>query len=168
MRDGLKEIQLESARMADAARIAGMSRTHVEGGLAWRWTPRAIAARIRDSESEVLVARKHGKLVGFAVMQFRFSEREAHLLLFAVAPAERRCGLGRKLLAWLEEIARLGGISLIRLELRATNEGGRSFYRALGYEEAGRLRGYYQKREDALRMVLNLRTNAFGRPSLGL
>ena len=168
MRDGLREIQLESARMADAARIAEMSRTQVEEGLAWLWTPRAIAARIRDYESEVLVARKHGKLVGFAVMQFRFSQREAHLLLFAVAPAERRRGLGRKLVAWLEEIARLGGISLIRLELRATNKGARSFYRALGYEEAGRLRGYYQKREDALRMVLNLRTNAFGRPSLGL
>ena len=167
MRDGLQEIQLESARIADAARIAEMSRALIERGLAWRWTPRAIAARIRDPESEVVVARRQRKIVGFAVMQFRFREREAHLLVFAVAPSRRRCGLGRALLAWLEKIARLGGISLIRLELRADNGGARAFYLALGYEEAGRLRGYYQRREDALRMVLNLRTHAFGRPGLG-
>ena len=100
-------------------------------------------------------------------MQFRFAEREAHLLLFAVVHSQRRRGLGRALLAWLEKIARLGGISLIRLELRANNDGARSFYRTLGYEDAGRLRGYYQSREDAVRMVLNLRTHSFGRSGLG-
>ncbi len=166
MKDGLQEIQLESARIADTARLGEMSRTLVERGLAWRWTPYSISSKIRDPESEVVVARKHGKIVAFAVMQFRFAQREAHLLLFAVVPSQRRRGLGRALLAWLEKIARLGGISLIRLELRANNDGARSFYRAVGYEDAGLLPGYYQRREDAVRMVLNLRTHTFGRPSL--
>ncbi len=166
MKDGLQEIQLESARIADAARLGEMSRTLVERGLGWRWTSHALASKIRDPEAEVVVARKHGRIIGFSVMQFRFAQREAHLLLFAVVPPQRRRGLGRALLAWLEKIVRLGGISLIRLELRANNDGARSFYRALGYEDAGRLRGYYQGREDAVRMVLNLRTHAFGRPSL--
>jgi len=166
MRDELQEIQLQSARIADAAHIAGMSRGLVENGLDWRWNPRSIAAKIRDPETEVVVARKRGKIVGFGVMQFGFVQREAHLLLFAVEVLERRHGLGKALLAWFEKIARLGGITLIRLELRANNSGARAFYRALGYEEAGRLRGYYQRREDALRMVLNLRIHAFGRPAL--
>lgn len=163
MRDELREVWLESARPADATRIAELSRRLIEQGLVWRWTPSAIAARIRDSDTEVVVARRRHAILGFGVMQFRFSEREAHLLLFAVAPAHQRRGLGRALLAWLEKIARLGGISLIRLELRAKNDGAREFYRVLGYEEAGRLRGYYQQREDALRMVLNLRTHTFAR-----
>ncbi len=167
MKDGLQEIQLESARIADAARLGEMSRALVERGLAWRWTPHSVASKIRDPESEVVVARKRGKIIGFAVMQFGFAQHEAHLLLFAVVPSQRRRGLGCALLAWLEKIARLGGISLIRLELRANNDGARSFYRSLGYEEAGRLRGYYQRREDAIRMVLNLRTHTFGRPGLG-
>ncbi len=98
MKDGLQEIQLESARIADAACLAEMSRSLVERGLGWRWTPHSLASKIRDPEAEVVVARKHGKIIGFAVMQFRFAQREAHLLLFAVVPPQRRRGLGRALL----------------------------------------------------------------------
>ena len=45
------EIRLEPARPADAAPIAQLSRLLIERGLAWRWTPQAVAARISDSET---------------------------------------------------------------------------------------------------------------------
>ncbi len=61
------------ARPADAAPIAQMSRRLIERGLAWRWTPKAVAARIPDSETTAVVARTDRRMVGFAIMSFRFS-----------------------------------------------------------------------------------------------
>jgi ribosomal protein S18 acetylase RimI-like enzyme len=96
-------------------------------------------------------------MLGFAIMGFRFLRREAHMLLLAVDPAARRSGVGLALWRWLETVARRGGIARIELEVRAENSGGLAFYHALGFREVARLRGYYESREDALRMVAALR-----------
>ena len=155
------EIPLEPARPADATPIAQMSRRLIERGLAWRWTPRAVAARISDSETAAVVARNHRGMVGFAIMSFRFSRREAHLLLMAVDPRLRRTGVGKALWGWLEILARRGGVDRVQLEVRAENLGANAFYRSLGFRKVARLPGYYQAskraREDALRMVAELR-----------
>ena len=95
-----------------------MSRALIEQGLTWRWGSRSIARKIRDPETEVLVAREGVQIVGFAIMEFAFLRHEAHLLLLAVEPSRRRRGLGRGLVRWLEKIARAGGIASIQLELR--------------------------------------------------
>ena len=156
----LHEVQLEPARIADAVRMGRMSRALIEQGLTWRWRSRSIARKIRDPETEVLVAREGVQIVGFAIMEFAFLRHEAHLLLLAVEPSRRRRGLGRGLVRWLEKIARAGGIASIQLELRARNHGARRFYRQLGYEEVALLRGYYQQREDAMRLVTTLRRSS--------
>jgi ribosomal-protein-alanine N-acetyltransferase len=147
------EIRLEPARPADAAPIAQMSRRLIERGLAWRWTPQAVAARISDSETAAVVARTDRRMVGFAIMSFRFSRREAHLLLMAVDPGLRRRGVGRRLWGWLETLSRRGGVNRVQLEVRADNLGASAFYWSLGFREVARLPGYYQAREDALCMV---------------
>ncbi len=95
-------------------------------------------------------------MLGFAIMGFRFLHGEAHLLLLAVDPAARRRGVGLALWRWLETLARRGGISRVELEVRAANAGGRAFYRALGFREVARLRGYYENREDALQLAADL------------
>ena len=82
----LSDVRLESARLGDAASIARMSRALIEEGLTWRWTPRAIEGLIRHADTEVLVARGSDAPAGFAIMQFAFERRSAHLVLFAVAP----------------------------------------------------------------------------------
>ena len=148
----LQEVQLEPAHRADAARIAEMSRALIERGLPWRWTPGAVAALLHDLEACVLIARREARIVGFAAMKYRFTSREAHLLLLAVDPALRRRGLGRALYEWLEVLARRGGIRSLALEVRADNRGAREFYRELGYREVAKLPGYYQGRADAVRM----------------
>lgn len=154
------QLVLESARPPDARTIALLSRRLVERGLTWRWTPRAIAAQIRDPDVEVLVARRDGAVAGFAVMQFRFEARRAHLVLLAVDPRRRRSGVGRALVSWLELVARRGGIRTVELEVRSRNLGARAFYAALGYAESGVLRRYYQGREDAVRMRRDLARTA--------
>jgi ribosomal protein S18 acetylase RimI-like enzyme len=95
------------------------------------------------------------QLVGFAIMQF-FDEH-AHLNLLAVEPAYRRFGIGRQLIEWLEETARVGGIFLVNLEVRAGNTGAQAFYRTLGYREAKYISGYYSGCEAAVRMTHDLR-----------
>ncbi len=150
----LREVELEPARLADAARIAEMSRSLIEPGLEWRWRAGAIKALIRDPESEVLVARRDSRVVGFAAMKFRFARRDAHLMLLAVDPACRRRGLGSELHEWLHELARRGGVQTVQLEVRADKPAAHAFYAQLGYREVGRLEGYYGRRIAAVRMDL--------------
>jgi ribosomal-protein-alanine N-acetyltransferase len=131
-----------------------MSRCLIEQGLAWRWTPRVVADHIRDSETAVVVARADAEMVGFAIMGFRFLRREGHLLLLAVDAPLRRRGVGLALWRWLETVARRGGIARVELEVRNANSGARAFYHAVGFRDVARLGGYYEGREDALRMRL--------------
>ena len=145
--------RLEPATIADAAEMARMSRILIERGLVWRWTERRISDALRDRETASVAAREEGSLLGFALMNYDFSRREAHLLLLAVAPGVRRRGLGGTLLEWLEKLARVGGILRVELEVRADDPGARAFYRRLGYREIDRLSGYYQGRVDAVRMA---------------
>lgn len=147
-------VELGVARLAEAEAIAHLSRHRVEDGLGWRWTPTAIRRRIQDEETEVVVARALGQVVGFALMQLDLDD--AHLLLLGVDASHSRQGLGRRLLLFLEEEARAAGIRYLHLEVRANNRGARAFYQAHGFKEAAYLRGYYQGREDAIRMVAQL------------
>ena len=93
-------------------------------------------------------------------MSFDWVRSYSHLVLLAVDLGARRRGVGRNLVRWLERVARRGGILRIGLEVRASSAGARGFYQSLGYTETGRLRGYYQGREDALKMVSSPRTSA--------
>jgi ribosomal protein S18 acetylase RimI-like enzyme len=144
-------IRLRPARKADGAEIAVMSRDLIEAGLGWRFTPRRVTACIRDRDTMVLVAEGHAQMAGFAIMEF--GADTAHLVLLAVRPDRRRRGVARQLLRWLEKSARTAGITVVTLELRATNRGARLFYQAVGYRVVARLPGYYGRHEAALRMA---------------
>ena len=86
-------------------------------------------------------------------MEFHIDAKRAHLVLLAVEPAYRWCGLGMALFRWLEKMAYRGGIARIQLELRADNEGARAFYEGLGFRATELRRGYYDGRQDALSMA---------------
>lgn len=148
----LEQLDLGSARLPEAARIADMSRRWIELGLPWRYRRERVVGLIRDAETEVVVARDGDRPVGFAAMEFHFDASRAHLILLAVDPGYRRHGTGVALVRWLEKMALLGGIKEILLELRADNEGGLDFYDRLGFRRTDRLRGYYDGRLDAISM----------------
>jgi ribosomal protein S18 acetylase RimI-like enzyme len=147
----------------DAQAIAEMSRDHIETGLGWRYDAARVLRAMRRAETAVLVARRRSgfgreapPLAGFAIMDF--GDERAHLVLLAVHPAHRRRGVGRALVDWLLESARTAGMASIHLELRASNEAARRFYRALGFSETVLMPRYYEGREAAMRMILVLRT----------
>jgi [ribosomal protein S18]-alanine N-acetyltransferase len=142
------------AVLADAPAIAVMSRDLIETGLGWRWTPRAVAALIRNRSTNVAVAYAGSHLAGFGIMQY--ADDDAHLLLFAVRAMHRRGGLGSSLLAWLETAAVVAGIEMIFLEARSTNAMARAFYAANGYRELAEMPNYYANCESAVRLGKDL------------
>ena len=145
-------VRLGPAQASDARELASLSRRYIESGLAWRWRAAAVLQQIREEDSCVVVARDSECLVGFAAMSFDFEGGDAHLLLLAVVPSYRRCGLAGDLLEWLEVMARRGGIERIRVEVRVAAVPARHFYRSRGFKTVSRLPGYYQQREDALQL----------------
>jgi len=139
----------------DAQAVALMSRDLVESGLGWKYDAARVLQAIRGPDTLAPLACEGGRIAGFALMEF--GEERAHLVLLAVRPAERRLGIGRLLVEWLVESARVAGIASLHLELRAGNEAARAFYRALGFDETIVVPGYYRGREAALRMIRVLR-----------
>ena len=155
----MDEYRFELASPRDAAAIAELSRRLIEVGLPPAWPAERVLCHIKRTDSVVLTARRQGleaaPLAGFAIMQF--GESRAHLNLLAVETEYQRRGLGRQLMHWLHESARVAGTWVLGLELRATNGGAQRFYESLGYQPSGVIRGYYQGIEDALRMTCDLR-----------
>jgi [ribosomal protein S18]-alanine N-acetyltransferase len=139
------------ARDADAEPIAVMSRCLIEVGLrGWSWDPMRVARAIRHRDTCVAVAELDQHLSGFAIAEF--GDTRMHLSLLAVAAAHQRGGVGRALVAWLEQSALTAGISDIQLELRANNAAAKFFYQSLGFEFVRAMPGYYRGEETAFKM----------------
>ena len=147
-------IDISPGRIGEAKQMAIMSRDLVEAGLGWSWQRQRIVGMMLHPDCVVLAARQDSVLAGFAVMEFH--RMHAHLNLLAVEPSHRRLGVADQLLVWLTESARVAGLAHIVLEVRENNEGAMMFYRQAGYVIDGTIRGYYQGRENAIRMVHEL------------
>ena len=147
----LGTVVLRLATPADAAPISIMSRDLIERGLGWSWTRGRVAKNIAHRETISLVACSGAQLAGFAIMYV--GDEHAHLNLFAVQPAYQRRGIGRRMLQWLEESARVAGIAAIHLEVRANNAPARRFYRSLRFQEVALLPRYYSRIESAIWMA---------------
>lgn len=148
-------LQMGLAQLADAPTIALISRTIIETGLAWSWTPARVEKHIRRSDTVVLTAREQLRLVGFAIMYF--GDVNAHLNLLGVRPSYQRRGIGRHLVTWLEQSARVAGIATVHLEVRVSNQAARQFYKSLNYLEVVSIPNYYQRQEAAMLMMHDLR-----------
>lgn len=152
----MSELALHLARLGDAPRIANLSRTLIEAGLPWSWTPRRVAAHMRSREHLTVIATDGGELAGFVLAQF--GSRTVHIALLGAAPTYQRRGLGRQLVGWVEESASVAGLFLMQLEVRTSNQQARRFYATLGYRETTRSAGYYSGVEDAIRLERDLAT----------
>ena len=136
------------ATAADARSIAEMSRDYIEQGLGWGWTEARVQWAIRDRSTNVAVVRQQGSVLAFGIM--KYGDNKAHLTLLSVHRSQRRRGLARALVLWLEKSAATAGIERVQVEVREDNTGAMAFYSELGYVEVRRLRGYYRGRLDAI------------------
>lgn len=103
------------------------------------------------------VLELEGRVIGHGIVSA--GAGEAHLLNICIEPAFRCRGLGRSLMLHLLDQARAHGARAIFLEVRPSNPGAIRLYQALGFEQIGMRRGYYQAangREDACVLRLHL------------
>lgn len=150
-------LQVPAIRLAtphDARAIAALSRDAIEHGLRWRYTSERILLALRSRSTNVAVIHARGCLMAAGVMDY--GDLAAHLVLLGVQRPHRRHGLGRQLLAWLEACAVTAGLRAVDLEVREDNPNALAFYRALGYERVGSVRGYYDGVLDAVRLAKRL------------
>jgi ribosomal-protein-alanine acetyltransferase len=95
------------------------------------------------------------KIAGFVVAGILLPQAELESI--AVLVDHQRCGIGRKLLSAMVEELKATGASEFILEVRASNEQARGFYRSLGWRENGwRPRYYTDPEEDAVLMSREL------------
>jgi ribosomal-protein-alanine N-acetyltransferase len=104
------------------------------------------------------VLRDAGAIVGYFLLMH--SVDETHLLDVAVAAHRQRGGIGRYLLDKIGTRSREQGMESVLLEVRPSNGRALQVYKAYGYREIGRRKGYYPahegQREDAIVMRLEL------------
>ena len=103
-----------------------------------------------------LAAELDGRMAGYLLARLRPGFCDLGSL--AIAPAYRRAGVGRALLAELEQRSKAAGVSEIQLEVRTSNRSGLAFWRQVGFIPFGTLPAFYEDGEDAVRMRKELET----------
>jgi len=102
---------------------------------------------LRAARSLVLVTDDGERLAAYALLKMQ--GRLGHLLSLAVDPEQRRRGLGRALIAAVEDAARTRGARHMQLELREDNGAAEALYKSLGYRHHGTWLAYYEDESDA-------------------
>ena len=126
----MEQLVIRPGTPADLAAVA-----HIQAQ-----APEAADWRVEDYLAYQLdVAEIAGNLVGFLVTRHLVAG-EAEVLNLAIAPAYRRQGIARILLA--AAFARSPGRWF--LEVRASNEAALECYRKLGFQNVGIRPGYYR------------------------
>jgi ribosomal protein S18 acetylase RimI-like enzyme len=111
---------------------------------------------LAGKSAATLVDGARGGLRGYALLLFRRSSSVARLYSFAVTPAHRRRGVGRRLLAAAIVTARARRARALRLEIRPDNPSARLLYERAGFVAIGRAPRFYEDGADAVRMEMSL------------
>lgn len=146
---------IEFARLSDAAEIGELSKTDIEHGLGWKYTPERVASLVGHKSKNVVVARMGSRLVGFGIMTYH--DDQANLDLLAVRRSFRRMKIGTQIVAWLEEVALTAGAFAVFVQVRAGNASAIAFYKSNGFMVLEKIEDYYNGIEAAIIMSKSLR-----------
>jgi ribosomal-protein-alanine N-acetyltransferase len=147
--DGDPSIVIEPMRRKHLADVMPIE----DGSYPRPWTSNVFTSELemaRRGERTYLVAKRSGRLVGYAGMMYVLDD--AHVTNIAVHPSEQRRGVATRMLAELAWTARDRGCVAMTLEVRVSNTGAQQLYRAFGFVPAGVRQKYYENTEDAIVM----------------
>ena len=105
---------------------------------------------IPKTRTKVCVCEAQERLSGFVCVQYREWNRLGQLQGLAVEPALKRRGIASELVHRVEGFVRAEGGRGLYVDTPVTNEVGRSFYEALGYQQAYVMPEYYEEGIDGV------------------
>ena len=113
---------------------------------------KSLREELARTWGRLFVARTDGgRIVGYLL--YWHVVDEAHVINVAVAPQERRHGIGRALVAHLLDHAKANGIVKLLLEVRASNAAAIGLYEKAGFTRFNVREKYYGDGEDAVEMM---------------
>jgi ribosomal-protein-alanine N-acetyltransferase len=117
---------------------------------------------LRDRRSIFVAEDQQGNVVGYAAVRMSLGwlgPRRGGITSIAVAPAQRRQGVGRALLTRALGYLREQQVVEADLEVSVSNQAAQSLYQSLGFRRTRLLPSYYGLERDGLKMVLSLGEN---------
>ena len=143
-------LQIVSMTPEDLFRVAALERLCFPAD---PWSPEIFLAALENPNTAVLLARgENGAILGYAVLSAVLDE--GNLDNIAVVPEARRRGVGEALLSAMIGFSR-ENLSVLMLEVRASNAPAIALYGKHGFAVVGRRKNYYNApKEDAILMTL--------------
>mgnify|MGYP001057905048 CR=1 FL=1 len=139
------EVTIRQATLAD---LAAVLRVQQASPGAAAWSHADYESFLANSDAIFLVAGAPA-VVGF--LTARVVSDELEILNLAVEPAQRGRGIAARLLGQTLAEARARNVRSAWLEVRASNQRARAFYRSFGFQEVlHRPRYYHNPEEDAV------------------
>lgn len=114
-----------------------------------RISRRSFLRQIASPTLSLLVALFDGMVHGYVLIAFRKGVHHARIYSLAVDKVHGR-GVGRRLMAAAEALARARGLATMRLEVNETNHRAIGIYERGGYARIGRREDYYEDGAAAL------------------
>lgn len=147
-------LHIDAAGAASAAILSALHHEIFDEG----WSAQAFAEMLNTPGTMAAIARDGEEPAGFILT--RGAADEAEVITIGTRPSVQRRGVARQLLD--HHAAQLAdhGVRHLFLEVAASNAPAQALYRASGFTEAGRRKGYYKRRdglEDAIVMRRELR-----------
>lgn len=118
------------------------------------WSENSMRDCLELATVEGEAATVKGKIVGYIIIQSIFEE--GHILNLGVLPTWRGQGIGRTLLERYMKVAVQNHVTMIYLEVRASNRVAQNLYFSMGFAPISARRNYYPDGEDALILMKKL------------
>ena len=120
------------------------------------WSPASFRQELANPLSVFLAATETstGRIVGYGGVWLMYDA--GNITNIAVHPDFRRMGIGTALLCRLLQVCRERAMNSMTLEVRKGNHGAIALYESFGFQICGLRKRYYQDREDALIMTLEI------------
>jgi ribosomal-protein-alanine N-acetyltransferase len=145
-------IAVGAAGPADAALLAALHEAAFPDD---PWSARAVGEILAMPTAFGRICHEGAAPLGFVLALCALPDCE--IVTLGVAPAARRRGVGRALLADLAACARALGAAGVVLEAAEDNAAALALYRRHGFVEIGRRAGYYARPDRTARAALVLR-----------
>ncbi|MDO3376586.1 ribosomal protein S18-alanine N-acetyltransferase [Geoalkalibacter halelectricus] len=125
-----------------------------QAGYTHPWSAAMFLAELEKPQARIDLLRIEGHLAGYLCSWFLCGE--LHILNLVTAPAFRRQGVARRLLAHAIQCRRAQGLERVLLEVRLSNAPAIGLYEHFGFCRDAVRKGYYPDGEDAQLMSLSI------------